>query len=104
MAKPKLEYKKSLWESMREANDRIKEASPVVGTRWYVVDFYPSIPYSNEYEDGWTDPRSEVASHYYETEKEAETWASEHDPDKGAELVVHYENLRVFTEERWVNW
>jgi len=88
---------------MQAHEDRMM-ANPIVRERWSVVDFYPSVKYSNEYEDGWTDQRAETASQYFETEEEAEDWMELVDPERGAELQTRHEYLRRFTDERWVTW
>lgn len=105
MAKLKQENKGSYLDTFKKLSDQMKANSPVVETRWYVVDFYPSVSYNDErYGIEWTEPRYEIASQYLKTEEEAEKWMSLCDPEKGAELRIYHENRRVFTEERWVQW
>jgi len=104
MARYKRKPVGSWHKDLMQAHEDMKKASPIVKERWYVVDFYPSVKYSNEYEDGWTDESTIIASQYFDTQLDAAEWMSLCEPEQGAELQIRHEYLRRFTEERWVTW
>ena len=92
-------------ESLRKELADRKASSPIISTRWYVADYTPEhkAPWHDEFND-YIDAKSVIASPYFETEGGAKVWVEQHDPDPGAELIIHKDNLRKFTEHRWVNW
>lgn len=106
MATEKPDLGKPGWlEQLMLDHDEMKSNTPVVRSRWYVVEYLPTrrAAWNDEYRD-WLPSERRRASPYFDTTAEARTWESQHDPGEGAELIVCSENLRTFTDNRWVGW
>lgn len=104
MAKPKNDPTTEWFRSTVDRMEKRKAESPVVDERWWVVDYYPIVRYSDEYENGWTQAKEEIASPYFNSLEDAEKFIEEHLPESGAELKIRHQNKRRITKEEWVNW
>lgn len=106
MAKPKKHEDDDPLGLLRWAAERkkLKDNSPIVRTRWWVVDYFPPRRESDEYDDYWTRASEKRASDYFNSLEDAQAFVDEHDPEPGAELQIKSENLRRITREEWVNW
>jgi hypothetical protein len=105
----KKKNEKNWLQSLLDEHEERKKNSPIITSKFYVVEVTPSRRYS--YDDGhgraeydWTGEREEVVSPVFQHRKQAEEWLDEHEPDEGNSLVIRRENLREFTERRWVTW
>lgn len=87
-----------------ERRKKLKAESPIVKERWWVVDYFPPRRESDEYSDYWTDTKETRVSIYFDSEAEAQTFVSTHNPATNAELLIRHENLRRITREEWVAW
>lgn len=107
MAKPKTQEDDDPLGLLRWAAERkkLKENSPILMTRWWVVDYWPASTYSDEYSDGNVRPaREQRASGFFNSEEDAQAFVDKHLPEPGAELRIKFENLRRITKDEWVNW
>lgn len=96
-------------QALEDEHEARKRNNPVIRTRYYVVEITPAYRYATGDGHGGTDyewkPKQEViVSNEYNTKEEAKDWMDRHEPDEGKTLEIRYENLRRFTEDRWVSW
>jgi|ERR1044072_299983 hypothetical protein len=105
MAKPKTDPDKNWLKDLLAAEAEKKKNTPIIAERWWVVDYWPEERYSDEYSDSnWREAKSVIASGYFKTRAEAESFIETHEPEKGATLQIRNQKLRRITEDRWVNW
>ena len=99
MVKPKNEP--SLLEFMRAQNEKFERESPVLATRWYVIEHTPARREHDGYDHIWTRDSNVVVSPYFENEEEAVAWMEAHVADEGKELKIKHQNLREFRYRQW---
>lgn len=81
----------------------VDERYPLIQTRWHVIEVRPAYTESGYYGQSFPE-RSVKVSPYFDTQDEAVAWTENYEPDKGKFFSIKRENLRRFTEERWVSF
>ena len=100
MVKPKRDNK-SILTMLKEQAEETERMSPVLKTRWFVVEHTPERRFHDGYDYTWSRASSVIVSPYYDTEEEAVAWMDKHEPDEGKKLIVRKQNLREFRYKRW---
>lgn len=91
---------KSLQEFMKEDRERFERNSPVLKTRWFVLEIRPAYNTGGYYDQDVPEERR-VVSPYFESKSAAVKWMNDHEPDEGKHLKISYENLRKYCYEKW---
>ena len=109
MVKVKGETKKNWLESYEEELTERRKKNPIITTRWFVVEITPPVRYATGDGHGgtdwdWTYESREVVSPMFQHEYQVKAWVEQHEPDDGKKLEINRENLREFTERKWVSW
>ena len=100
MVRPKQDNK-SILTVLREQAEELERMSPVLRTRWYVVEHTPARRYHDGYDYTWGRESNQVVSPYFDSESDAETWVDKHEPDEGSTLIIKSQNLREFKYKKW---
>ena len=100
MVKPKRD-KGNIFDWLREQAEELERESPVLRTRWYVIEHTPQRRYHDGYDYTWSRESNVVVSPYFNTEADAVTWKDNHEPDEGKELRIKSENLREYKYKKW---
>jgi hypothetical protein len=74
-----------------------------IGFRWYVVEHTPAQSGFGYYDEGYP-ARNVVVSDYFETEKEAQEWFDNHEPDFGKSLHIKRDRKVREVTYRWVSY
>ena len=85
---------------MKEERERRDRESPVLKTRWFVLEIRPAYNTGGYYDQDIPEERR-VVSPYFDTQELAQDWMDKHEPDKGKHLKISYENLRKICYNRW---
>lgn len=102
MAREKETRKKSPGQWLRDCLDDIDERSPVIRSRYCVIEITPSKRYSDEYQDGWTDQKQRQVSDWKNSEEELQPFLDKFQPDEGNTFAIRKENLRAI--QQWVRY
>jgi hypothetical protein len=100
MVQPK-RNNKSILEEIRAQAREFQQTSPVLATRWFVIEHTPARRYHDGYDYTWGRESNIKVSPYFDTEEEAIAWMNEHEPDEGSTLRVKLQNLREYKHKRW---
>lgn len=92
---------KSIVDILREASEKLDRESPVLATRWFVVEVTPAQKFYDGYDYVWSDKREDRVSKFLDSEGAALRFIDAHEPDDGNTLEVRHQNLREYKHKRW---
>ena len=99
MAQPK--EKKNILDILQEQHEEFERESPILATRYFVVEVTPSFRHWDGYDYSWTKEQRLRVSKYFDTEQECRDWMEKYNPDKGNYFAVSKENLREYKHRKW---
>lgn len=85
------------------AAEKARSDAEIVGTRWYVYEHTPEVPYDGGWDRG-TPAKNVTVSGYFDTREDAQEWMDRHEPDKGNTLVIGKQNKRRKITIGWYNY
>ena len=96
-------------EQTRDRAAKMKRDSPVIKKRWFVsLSWEQTVWLDNGHGQGRheKESHSKVVSPYFDNKSDAEKWLDEYGWlfEGSPGLAIRMQNLRRFTEERWVSW
>lgn len=100
MVKPKRDNK-SILQTLREQAEEFNRVSPVLETRYYVIEHTPARRYHDGYDYTWGRESNRKVSPFFKTFEEAQDWMDAHEADEGSELRINHQNLREYKYRRW---
>ena len=101
MVKPKRDQ--NIFQMLREQAEEFNRVSPILETRYYVVEHTPARRYNDGYDYTWSSESNRKVSPYFKTKEDAQKWLDRHEPDEGSELRIHHQNLREYRYRQWGN-
>lgn len=95
------DHRRSFVEELRRQAEELERESPVLETRWFVVEVTPARRFYDGYDYVWSDESAARVSKFFNSEDEAQKFMDQHEPDDGNALEVRHQNLREYKHKRW---